>query len=130
MAAFFVGMDARIRACEKIGKKAVAGPNSGLDRHSRVCRDLSNSLFRKEKWIRAIAGMTPGKVRGCSFTVRAMSKNANLVVPALVSAPKAKTSAGFKFTGVGMALQAGILPPAVTLARNSHRLHRSVTGGR
>ena len=82
MAAFFVGVDSRLRGNDGFGSATTAAFDC---------------------YTRAFAGMTPRKVRGCSFTLRVMSKNAKLVVPALVSAPKAKTTAGFKFTGVGMA---------------------------
>jgi hypothetical protein len=47
-------------------------------------------------WIPAFAGMTPRKVRGCSFTLRVRGKNAKQVVLAVVSAPKAKATAGFR----------------------------------
>jgi len=43
--------------------------------------------------------MTLRKFRGYFFTLRVMSKNAKLVVPALASASKAKATAGFGLIG-------------------------------
>jgi hypothetical protein len=47
-------------------------------------------------WIPAFAGMTLGKVRRCSFTLRAKGQNAKLLVLAVASAPNAKATAGFR----------------------------------
>jgi hypothetical protein len=53
-----------------------------------------------QAWIPAFAGMTPRKVRRCSFTLRISGKNAKLIVLAVVSAPKAKATAGFRMIAI------------------------------